>query len=59
MHRPVEEQERKLRAAAVRNTSDRSLPFGFRNVLVRMHCGEAPFGGKGGWSKEEELLSIF
>lgn len=56
---PNERPDRKLRATAVTNTSDKSLPFGFLDVVVKMHPGEAPFQGKGRWHGEEELLSAF
>lgn len=52
-----EEQERKLRVAAT-NASNKSLPSGFHDILVKVHCVEAPFWGERRWRKEEEMWLV-
>lgn len=39
------------RTAAVTNTSDELLPFGFHNDLAKMHSEKVPFWGKTRWKK--------
>lgn len=52
-----EEQERKLRAAAT-DSSNKSLPNGFHDILVKVHYVEVPFWGEQRWRKEEEMWLV-